>query len=32
MTVAYDSYVQKADGRRIARDVEISRVIATLKG
>jgi Peptidase family M28 len=32
MTVAYDSYVQKADGKRIARDVEISSVIATLKG
>jgi hypothetical protein len=32
MTVEYDSYVQKADGKRIARDVEISSVIATLKG
>jgi len=32
MTVAYDSYVQKADGKRIPRDVEISSVIATLKG
>ncbi|HET7224615.1 MAG TPA: M28 family peptidase [Candidatus Eisenbacteria bacterium] len=32
MTVAYDSYVQKADGKRIARDVEISSVIATLEG
>jgi hypothetical protein len=32
MTVAYDSYVQKADGKRITRDVEISSVIATLKG
>lgn len=32
MTVAYDSYVQKADGKRIARDVEISSVVATLKG
>jgi Zn-dependent M28 family amino/carboxypeptidase len=32
MTVAYDSYVQKADGKRIVRDVEISSVIATLKG
>src|SRR5690348_8699445 len=31
MTVAYDSYVQKADGKRITRDVEISSVIATLK-
>lgn len=32
MTVAYDTYVQKADGRRIPRDVEISSVVATLKG
>ncbi len=32
MTVAYDSHVQKADGKRIPRDVEISSVIATLKG
>jgi len=32
MTVAYDSYVQKADGKRVVRDVEISSVIATLKG
>ena len=32
MTVAYDSYTQKADGKRIVRDVEISSVIATLKG
>jgi hypothetical protein len=32
MTVAYDSYLQKADGKRIPRDVEISSVIATLKG
>ena len=32
MTVAYDSYIQKADGKRIARDVEISSVVATLKG
>ena len=32
MTVAYDSYVQKADGKRVTRDVEISSVIATLKG
>jgi Peptidase family M28 len=32
MTVAYDSYIQKADGKRVARDVEISSVIATLKG
>src|SRR5215831_4632598 len=32
MTVAYDSYVQKADGKRVVRDVEISSVVATLKG
>jgi hypothetical protein len=32
MTVAYDTYLQKADGKRIPRDVEISSVIATLKG
>ena len=32
MTVAYDSYVQKADGKRVARDVEISSVVATLEG
>ncbi len=32
MSVAYDSYVQKADGKRIVRDVEISSVVATLKG
>jgi Peptidase family M28 len=32
MTVAYDSYVQKADGKRVPRDVEISSVIATLQG
>lgn len=32
MTVAYDTYLQKADGRRVPRDVEISSVIATLKG
>jgi hypothetical protein len=32
MTVDYDSYTQKADGKRIGRDVEISSVIATLKG
>jgi Zn-dependent M28 family amino/carboxypeptidase len=32
MTVAFDSYVQKADGKRIPRDVEISSVIATLRG
>ncbi len=32
MTVALDSYVQKADAKRIPRDVEISSVIATLHG
>jgi hypothetical protein len=32
MTVAFDSYVQPADGKRIPREVEISSVIATLKG
>jgi len=32
MTVAFDGYVQKADGKRIPRDVEISSVIATLTG
>jgi hypothetical protein len=32
MTVTYDSYVQKADGKRVPRDVEISSVIATLRG
>jgi hypothetical protein len=32
MSVAYDSYIQKADGKRIVRDVEISSVVATLKG
>jgi hypothetical protein len=32
MTVAYDSYLQKADGKRVPRDVEISSVIATLMG
>ncbi|MDB5395491.1 MAG: aminopeptidase [Rhodospirillales bacterium] len=32
MTVAYDGYIQKADGKRIPRDVEISSVVATLKG
>jgi hypothetical protein len=32
MTVDFDSYVHKADGKRIPRDVEISSVIATLKG
>jgi len=32
MTVATDSTIQKADGKRIPRDVEVSSVIATLKG
>jgi Peptidase family M28 len=32
MTVAYDTYLQKADGKRVTRDVEISSVIATLAG
>ena len=32
MTVAYDTYVQAVDGKTIARDVEISSVIATLRG
>jgi hypothetical protein len=32
MTVSLDSYIQKADGKRIPRDVEISSVVATLKG
>jgi hypothetical protein len=32
MTVSLDSYVQKADGKRVPRDVQISSVIATLKG
>jgi hypothetical protein len=32
MTVAYDTYLQKADGKRVVRDVEISSVVATLKG
>jgi len=32
MTVAYDTYIQKADGKRIVRDVEVSSVIATLQG
>jgi hypothetical protein len=32
MSVALDSYVQKADGKRIPRDVEISSVVATLRG
>jgi len=32
MTVAYDTHVHPADGKRVPRDVEISSVIATLKG
>lgn len=32
MRVDFDTYVQKADGRRIGRDVGISSVVATLKG
>jgi hypothetical protein len=32
MTVALDTYTQKADGKRIPRDVVISSVVATLKG
>jgi len=32
MTVTRDSYIQKADGKRVVRDVEISSVIATLQG
>ncbi len=32
MSVALDSYTQHADGKRIPRDVEISSVIATLRG
>src|SRR6185369_10145449 len=32
MTVAYDTHVHAADGKRVPRDVEISSVIATLKG
>jgi hypothetical protein len=32
MTVDFDSYVQKADAKRVPRDVEISSVVATLKG
>ena len=32
MTVAYDTHVHVADGKRVVRDVEISSVIATLKG
>ncbi len=32
MGVSLDSYIQRPDGKRVARDVEISSVIATLKG
>jgi acetylornithine deacetylase/succinyl-diaminopimelate desuccinylase-like protein len=32
MSVALDGYVQTADGKRMPRDVEISSVVATLKG
>jgi Zn-dependent M28 family amino/carboxypeptidase len=32
MTVSLDTYTQKADGKRVPRDVVISSVIATLKG
>jgi hypothetical protein len=32
MTVSYDSYVQQPDGKRIVRPVEISSVIAELRG
>jgi len=32
MTVTYDSHVHTADDKRVPRDVEISSVIATLKG
>jgi hypothetical protein len=32
MTVAYDTHVHAADGKRVSRDVEISSVVATLKG
>ena len=32
MTVALDTHVHKADGKRVVRDVEISSVVATLKG
>src|SRR5580765_9090971 len=32
MTVAYDTHVHPADGKRVPRDVEISSVVATLKG
>ena len=32
MTIAYDTHVHAADGKRVPRDVEISSVVATLKG
>ena len=32
MTVGLDEYLQKADGKRVPRDVRISSVIATLRG
>ena len=32
MTVAFDTHLHKADGKRVPRDVEITSVIATLKG
>jgi len=32
MTVAFDTHLHKADGKRVPRDVEITNVVATLKG
>jgi hypothetical protein len=32
MTVSFDTHLHKADGKRVPRDVEITSVIATLKG
>ncbi len=32
MTVAFDTHVHKADGKRVPRDVEITNVVATLRG
>ncbi len=32
MSVALDEYLQKADAKRVPRDVEISSVVATLRG
>jgi hypothetical protein len=32
MVVSLDEYVQKADGKRVPRDVKISSVVATLRG